>query len=116
VAFDRAIPKNWSDSNAWRLSVTYDMKNNFILMAGFAIDENPIPSNTLGFELPDSDALLYSVGVRYKLNKDMELGVAFLYDYKESRSVNNLAAGGTVNGTFENASAQLLTFGFSYKL
>ena len=85
-------------------------------MAGFAIDENPIPSNTLGFELPDSDALLYSVGVRYKLNKDMELGVAFLYDYKESRSVNNLAAGGTVNGTFENASAQLLTFGFSYKL
>ncbi len=116
VAFDRTIPKNWSDSNAWRLSVTYDMKNNFILMAGFAIDENPIPSNTLGFELPDSDALLYSVGVRYKLNKDMELGVAFLYDYKESRSVNNLAAGGTVNGTFENASAQLLTFGFSYKL
>ena len=27
-----------------------------------------------------------------------------------------LPTGGTVNGTFENASAQLLTFGFTYKL
>jgi long-chain fatty acid transport protein len=114
--FDLPIPKEWDDSDAWRLSVTYDMKNNFILMAGFAIDENPIPDSTLGFELPDSDALLYSVGVRYLLNKDMELGLAYLYDDKESRSVNNRINGGTVNGTFEDASAHLLTFGFTYKL
>jgi len=114
--FDSPIAKYWQDTDAWRLSVTYDMKNNFILMAGFAIDENPVPDSTLGFELPDSDALLYSVGGRYIINKDMELGVAYLYDDKESRSVNNLAAGGTVNGTFEDASAHLLTFGFTYKL
>lgn len=116
ASFDRPIPKNWQDSDAWRLSVTYDMKNNWILMAGFAIDENPIPDSTLGFELPDSDALLYSVGVRYTINKDMEVGVAYLYDDKESRSVNNLASGGSVNGSFEDAAAHLLTFGFTYKL
>jgi long-chain fatty acid transport protein len=114
--FDRPIPKHWDDSDAWRLSVTYDMKNNFILMAGFAIDENPIPDSTLGFELPDSDALLYSVGVRYLLSKDMEFGVAYLYDDKENRSVHNRPNGGTVDGTFEDASAHLLTFGFTYKL
>jgi long-chain fatty acid transport protein len=56
------------------------------------------------------------VGVRYKINKDMELGVAYLYDDKESRSVNNLANGGSVNGEFEDAAAHLLTFGFMYKL
>ncbi|ADW19042.1 membrane protein involved in aromatic hydrocarbon degradation [Desulfobulbus propionicus DSM 2032] len=110
AAFDDAKAKHWSDTNAWRLSVTYDLKNDFILMAGFAIDENPVPEATLGFELPDSDALLYSAGVRYKVNKDMELGVAYLYDDKESRSVNN----GTVKGTIDEAGAHLLTFGLTY--
>jgi long-chain fatty acid transport protein len=110
------VSKNWEDTDAWRLSLTYDLQNNWILMAGFGIDENPVPSSTLGFELPDSDALLYSVGVRYAINKDMELGAAYLYSDKESRSVNNLATGGTVNGEFEDAAAHLLTFGFTYKL
>lgn len=115
-SYDAITPKNWSDADAWRLSFTYDLQNNWILMAGFGIDENPVPSSTLGFELPDSDALLYSVGVRYAINKDMELGAAYLYSDKESRSVNNLATGGTVNGEFEDAAAHLLTFGFTYKL
>lgn len=111
-AFDSPKAKNWKDTDAWRLSFAYDLKNNWILMAGFAIDENPVPDSTLGFELPDSDALLYSVGVRYTINKDMELGVAYLYDDKESRSVSN----GTVSGEFEDAAAHLLTIGFTYKL
>jgi long-chain fatty acid transport protein len=111
-AFDEAKPKHWQDTDAWRLSLTYDMKNNFILMAGFAIDENPVPSEYLGFELPDSDARLYSLGVRYRINDDMEMGVAYLYDDKESRTVRN----DTISGTFEDASAHLVTFGFTYKL
>lgn len=110
-AFDRSVPKHWSDTDSWRLSLTYDLKNDWILMAGFAIDENPVPSSTLGFELPDSDALLYSAGVRYTINRDMEIGAAYLYDYKKSRSVDN----GSVNGKFTDASASLLTVGFTYK-
>lgn len=112
AAFDRPITKKWSNTDAWRLSFTYDMKNDFTLMAGIAIDENPVPTENLGFELPDSDAMLYSVGLRYKVNQDMELGVAYLYDVKESRDVSNAA----INGTFDDAAAHLLTFGFSYKL
>jgi long-chain fatty acid transport protein len=111
-AFDRPIPKNWSDTDAWRLSVSYDLKNNFTLMAGIAIDKNPVPNSTLGFELPDSDAMLYSVGLRYKVNTNLELGAAYLYDDKESRSVTN----STINGTFKDAAAHLVTVGLTYKL
>lgn len=116
--FDRIVAKNWQNSDAWRISVTYDMKNNFILMAGFALDENPIPDSTLGFELPDSDALLYSLGVRYKINENMEMGVAYLYDDKESRSADNRVqiGMGQVEGTFDDAAAHLVTVGFTYKL
>jgi long-chain fatty acid transport protein len=112
AVFDTPITKQWGDTDSWRLSVTYDMKNNFILMAGFAVDENPVPTANLGFELPDSDALLYSVGLRYQVNKDLELGVAYLYDDKESRSVTNAI----VNGSFDDAAAHLVTVGLSYKL
>jgi len=117
-AFDDVKPKNWKDTDAWRLSFSYDMKNNFILMAGIAYDENPAPSGTLGFELPDSDAMLYSVGLRYAISEDMEIGIAYLYDDKESRTVLNrtVAEPGNINGTFDDASAHLVTVGFSYKL
>lgn len=113
VNFDAPIAKRWKDTDAWRLSLAYDMKNNFILMAGFAIDENPVPDSTLGFELPDSDALLYSVGLRYQVSKDLDLGVAYLYDDKDSRRVTN---GAGINGSFDEAGAHLVTVGLSYKL
>ncbi len=112
AAFDTAKAKNWEDTNTWRLGVTYDMKNNWTLMAGVALDETPAPASTIGFELPDSNAVLYSVGVRYKINDKMDVGAAYLYDHKEDRTVNN----GTVDGTFENAAAHLFTVGLTYKL
>jgi len=108
------VRKSWSDTNTWRLSLTYDMKNNWVLMAGFAIDENPAPDSTLSYELPDADALLFSLGVRYKINKDMEVGLAYLFDDKESRSVSNDPLHYGVNGKFENEAAHLVTIGFSY--
>jgi len=110
-AFDVAKEKNWDDSDTWRISVSYDI-NAWTLMAGFALDENPIPDSTLGFDLPDSDAKLYSLGLRYQLNADIDLGIAYLYDDKESRSAVNEQ----VNGNFDDAGAHLVTIGVSYKL
>ncbi len=81
-------------------------------MAGFALDENPIPDSTLGFDLPDSDATLYSVGFRYRINEDLDVGMAYLYDDKESRDVVNEY----LNGVFDDAGAHLVTVGLSYKL
>jgi len=112
ASFDAPVAKRWSDSDAWRMSLTYDLKNNFILMAGIAIDQNPVPALNLGFELPDSDAMLYSLGLRYQVNKDLELGCAYLYDDKGSRNVKNSG----INGTFDDAAAHLVTVGVSYKL
>jgi len=117
AAFDNAIPKNWKDVNAYRIGVTHQYSDALKLMAAFAIDKNPVPSNTLGFELPDSDAKLYSVGFEYKLDKQMSIGLAYLYDDKDSRSATNRTATNTTApyGTFEDASAHLITASFKYK-
>ena len=119
-AFDAAKEKNWKDANAYRIGVTHQYNDKLKLMAGFAYDEAGAPKETIGFELPDSDAKLYSVGIEYKLDEQMSIGLAYLYDQKESISVNhrttplNPATGG-VSGTFEDASAHLVTASFKYK-
>ena len=104
-------PKDWKDVNAYRIGVTHQYSDTLKLMAGFAIDKNPTPDARLGFELPDSDAKLYSVGFEYKLDKQMSFGMAYLFDDKESRTVSNT----TVNGTFTDSAAHLVTASLKYK-
>ena len=111
--FGNPTPKNWDDTDAFRISASYAFNEAFTGMLGFAVDSNPVPDAALSFELPDSDALLFSIGGRYNINERASFGLGFLYDYKDSRSVTN--AFGTVDGKFENASAILLSAGFSYK-
>jgi len=110
-SFGDPKPKNWKDVNAYRIGVTHKYSDSLKLMAGFTIDETPAPDETVGFELPDSDAYIYSAGMEYAINKDMKLGLAYLYSDKDERTVNN----GYVNGTFSNSSAHLVTASFKYK-
>lgn len=115
--FENAKDKNWKDANAYRIGVTHQYNDKLKLMAGFAYDEAGAPKETIGFELPDSDAKLYSVGFEYKLDEKMSIGLAYLYDQKESISVTNRSVIDTTApyGTFEDASAHLVTASFKYK-
>ncbi len=109
--FDAPKDKLWKDVNAYRIGVTHQYSDALKLMAGFAIDKNPAPDSTLSYELPDSDAKLYSVGFEYKLDKQMSIGMAYLFDDKESRTVSNAS----VNGTFTDSAAHLVTASLKYK-
>ena len=104
--------KNWKDANAYRIGITHQYSDALKLMAGFAIDKTPVPSSTMGFELPDSDAKIYSAGFEYALSKQMKMGLAYLYSDKEDRSVTNSAG---VNGKFSDSAAHLVTASLKYK-
>lgn len=110
--FDNPGAKNWTNTDAYRIGITHQCTKNLTAMLGFAIDKNPIPDHTLGFELPDSDAKIYSIGIRYRLNDSLQVGAAYLYDDKESRTVSNSYP--KPAGTFDNAEAHLLTAGLQY--
>lgn len=117
AAFDTPTPRNWKDTNAYRLGVSHKATDKLTLYAGFAYDESPANSSHFGFELPDSNAKLYSLGISYEVYKDMTVGISYLYDDKKTRSVNNRTATDTtaINGTFEDASAHLVSTSFMYK-
>ena len=111
--FDDVKPKNWEDANAYRIGITHQYNDKLRLMVGFAYDEaGATDKDTLGFELPDSNAKLYSLGVEYKISENTKVGLAYLYDEKDSKSAVN---GGGVNGEFTDGSAHLVTASFKYR-
>lgn len=112
--FEPAQAREWDDTDAFRIGVTYAVSDVFTLMGGFGYDNNPAPTENIGFELPDSNAWLYSVGFQYKVSDNMDLGIAALYDYKESRKVE-VSPADVVYGEFTNASALLITAGLNYR-
>lgn len=104
--------RNWEDSNTYRIGLTHKYNEKWTAMAGYAYDETGAPTDTIGFELPDSNAHIFSLGARYNYNKDLAVGIAGLYDKKDSVTVNQPTA---LQGTFTDSSAYLLTVGVSYK-
>ncbi len=113
AVFDPPQARDYNDADAFRIGVTHKMlEDRLTLMAGFAIDETPVPDHTLGFELPDSDAKIYSVGCKYQINDQYELGLAYLYDDKEERQLK-LDDGNTIYGDFKNAAAHMVTIGLN---
>jgi long-chain fatty acid transport protein len=120
AAFDRPIAKNWKDTNTFRVGATIKMDNQFTFMTGFAIDETPVPAETIGFELPDSDAKIFSMGFNYQQTEQFSWGLAFLYDSKETRSLTrggHLDSHSLLNngGSFEGGGAYLTTLGMAYE-
>ena len=111
--FEAPKAKDWKDANCFRIGLTYGVSDSLTLMGGFAYDETPVPTETIGFELPDSDAWIYSLGAQYKVNEKMDIGIAALYDYKESRKA--VSDDGYVNGEFTDAAALLITVGMNYR-
>ncbi len=117
AGFDQAITKNWEDTDAYRLGLTYAWNDAWTTTLGFAYDQTPVPAATLGFELPDSNAFVYCAGLRYRSSPAMEWGISYMYHHTVSRSVANAGAAGLtgVDGTFTDGGAHAITVGLITK-
>ncbi|MHB1013081.1 MAG: OmpP1/FadL family transporter [Desulfobacteria bacterium] len=94
---DTNAPKNWKDVVAVRLGAEYRVTDPLALRAGFVYDPSPVPAETMGPELPDSDRLNYMVGAGYKIGK-LTIDGALMYIDKKDRTVNNAQFNGTWSG------------------
>ena len=112
-AFDDPQPRNYKDANTYRIGLTHQYDEDLKLMAALAYDETPVPSDTLGFELPDSNNYAVSFGAEYKMDDQMSVGGSFLFADKDSRSVANSPEG--ITGEFKGAAAYLLRVGLKYQ-
>ena len=102
--------KDWKDSNAYRLGLTHKY-DKVTAMVGVAYDVSPAPDATIGFENPDSNSKIISLGARYDVSKVLNVGASGLVSFKDDRIVSN----STLDGEFSNSRAYLLTVGMEYK-
>lgn len=108
--FGAPLNKNWKNTNTYRLGVTQKI-DQWTAMAGVAYDETPVPETSLGYELPDADAFMVSLGGRYQMDEHWDIGFGSLIDMKKDRTVHN----GSIDGQFSNARAYLVTCGIEYR-
>ena len=118
--FDTPLTKDWKDTNTYRIGVTHKLDSKWTLMGGFAYDESPVRAKYAGYELPDSDAKIFSLGARYQYSDKLNMGFGLLYDKKDKLDIdageNNEARGSLSGGAeFKDASAYLFTAGLNYK-
>ena len=120
AVFDEPKERRWKDTDTFRIGTTVKMNNQLTVMFGFAIDETPVNPKYVGFELPDSDAKIYSMGIRYQQTENLSWGAAVLYDDKETL---NLKAGEhheetsllNKGGRFSEGGSLLTTIGLAYE-
>ncbi len=115
-AYDIDKEKSWKDTNTFRMGLTFKNSDKLTTMYAIAYDQTPIPARTLGYELPDSDAYIFSLGALYRYSSDIGIGVAYLYDYKTEREI--ALADQNINGIvgkFSKGGAHLLNLSFNYR-
>ncbi len=110
-ALGKNIEKKWEDSHTIRFGVIHQLNSTFTGMAGIAYDTTPIPEKTLGFELPDSDGWIFSLGGIYKITENTNIGFSYLYFTKYERNVFNKK----IEGKFSDLSAHLFNISLEHK-
>jgi len=114
-AFDTPVTKHWEDADSYRLGITHKYDSAWTAMIGMVYYNTPIPDSDVVFDLPDSDGMAYSLGARYELSKQIELGASFLYADRENRTVSTPINTNGITGTFSNSKVYFLSFGIEYK-
>jgi len=112
-SFSDPIDKKWKDTNTFRVGAQYRYNNKLTLMAGYSYDQSPVPEAYMSYELPDSNAHIFSAGFKYQQNKNLSWGAAILYDHKTKRNIIENVHG--IKGEFSKGGAILITTGFEYK-
>lgn len=110
MVFGAPIAKDYRDTDVFRFGITQKL-DKLTLMGGMVIDETPVPQETLGYELPDSDSISLSFGARYQISQKINIGLSALYSAREDRAVSNTS----INGEFKDASVIIVASSLEYR-
>ncbi len=109
-SMDGSIARDWKDVNLYRLGVTQKAKK-YMFMAGIVYGKTPVQERTVSYELPGSDSFSVSLGGRYAIYENLDIGISMLYSMRADRDINN----NEIKGVFSNSNATLVSIGAGYK-
>lgn len=103
VGPDSEVPYDWEDTWFFSLGAHYRPTDNWVLRAGIAYDQSPIPDERRTPRVPDEDRYWVSLGAGYKLNKSLMLDAAYTHIFVEDASIDLAGTTERLTGSYESA-------------
>ncbi len=108
-------PRNWKDSDTYRIGLQYRLDDDWILRAGIYTDKTPIREGYFAPETPRDDAIGYTFGASIQLDPQMDIDMSFLYltsdEFDASYDHHN---DGPFGGRYESAAVSI-GLGINYR-
>jgi long-chain fatty acid transport protein len=109
----------WNDSETMTIGADYRVNQQWVVRAGFALDETPVPDATRTVRTVDSDRQWYSVGATYQYSKQLQFDFAYRYisfdsapvDQDITRSGSSI---GQLTGSYNNVNIHTLAAQINY--
>ncbi len=106
-----AETNDWSDSSAYRLGLTWQVRPATQLRAGYAYDETGQGDEHFSARVPDNDRQLFSLGVAQDLGNGFSVEASYMYVLANSRNyrsavpyrlgVTEVNGSSAINGEYE---------------
>ena len=116
---DSSNPRDYRNSNTYRIGGQYDLNEKFTLRGGYYYDETPVRSGLYSPETPRTDAHGFTTGFTYNINDKFAIDASFLYLYfpevDESFDADPNDTIDTFSGSY-NVNAIIGGLGVTYKL
>jgi long-chain fatty acid transport protein len=74
---DSVTEQDWDDSWFLSLGSSYRPSENWVLRAGVAYDQSPVPDGTRNPRIPDADRYWVSLGATWQLDHWLELNAGY---------------------------------------
>jgi len=107
-------PKHWHDTWRWQFGAEYRVADWLDLRAGYAFDQEPIPSRYADFIVPGSDRHFFSVGPGFRW-RQFTLDLSYTYMFMADKNITSSNAFGFVPATYQDRHAHLLGVSLGYK-
>ena len=116
---DSSNPRDYKNSNTYRIGGQYDLNDKLTLRGGYYFDETPVRSGLYSPETPRADAHGFTTGFTYNINDRLAIDASFLYLYfpevDESYDASPTDTTDTFSGSY-NVNAIIGGLGVTYKL
>lgn len=112
-----SLEQGWRDTTLFSFGYRYNYDKELSLMLGFSTEDSPVRREKISFLAKDSRMYMYSLGLEYRLNKNLKVTGAGAYQHYADVKVNNITDNILIQtkGKFSNQSNQIVNVGINYE-
>jgi len=102
--------QNWHDTWAHAIGAAYQLSNQWVLRAGFSVDQSPANNTNRGPRIPTGDRKVLSFGAGWTPVENVTIDLAYSYLWEESVEINDSSASrGAYSARYKNSASGLGT-------